>query len=179
MSDSSNKTIKAARQPQDGTPAKARPKVKKERRSRAKKRPDDVPGLIVALREGDLDQRVQAARDALAVRDALAREPRQVAMALVRDALTFDAVVMSRLQTEILRPDLRIVDEAGELNPLISRHWPEIRNGILRGGKALVDLEAKGTPAPASAQGKPGQDSVMDLSALVLAAATEADHDNE
>ena len=148
--------------------AKPRQRVKKERRNRSKKRrPDDIPGLVVALNEGLLDQRTQAARDALVVRDALARDPRQVATALVRDALALDAVIMSRISAELLRPDSKLIDDEGNPHELIRKHWPDVRAGILRGSKTLVELDHQAPEYPAPSDGA----APLDISSIVLSLA--------
>jgi len=137
--------------------------TKKRRRNLSKKRrPDDIPGLVVALNEGLLDQRTHAARDALAVRDALASDPRPVATALVRDALALDAVIMARISAELLRPDSKIVDESGQPHELIRLHWPDVRGGIIRGSKALVELA--GRKASSAGDSGPGED----ISTIIL-----------
>ena len=118
-----------------------------------------------------LDQRVAAARDILFLRDALARDPKLVATALVRDALALDGVIMSRISAELLRPDSSLVDADGNPHELIRKHWPDIRAGILRGGKILVELAAAGqTPAPGDA----GSNEIV-VSTLILEAQRDAD----
>ena len=118
--------------------------TKKRRRNLSKKRrPENVPGLIAALNEGTLDQRTQAAKDALTVRDALTTHPRQVATALVRDALALDTVIMQRISAELLRPGSKIVDDSGQVHELVRVNWPDVRAGILRGSKALVELAGR------------------------------------
>lgn len=138
---------KAVRQQTGDAQEKARPRVKKERRNRSKKRkPEDIPGLIAAIDAGVLDQRLSAARDMLALRDNLATQPQPVVEALIRDALAIDGVIMARLATELVKPGNSLLDANGELHPLVVKYWPEVRNGILKSGKALLSIEDKGTP---------------------------------
>ena len=163
--DSADANTPQARQ-RSGAPAS------KPRRNRSKKqRPQDVAGIIAALNDGALDLRHTAARDALAVRDALKKEPRPVAAALVRDALALDAVVMARISAELLRPGSKIVDDAGNVHELISRYWPDVRAGILRGSKTLLDLERTADKATAPGDGH----GPLDISAIILEAQADAD----
>ena len=145
------------------------PKPKRRRNRSKKQRPTDIASLIVALNDGALDQRHTAARDALAVRDALSKEPRQVATALVRDALALDAVIMSRISAELLRPDSNLIDAFGNPHELIRVHWPDIRAGILRGSKALVELV--GRKAANTGDGE----TASDITSIILEAQRDVD----
>lgn len=175
MSDKTKTSGNSSGQPQATAQPTARQKVKADRRNRSKKRrPADVPGLIAALNEGMLDQRTAAARDALALRDALARDPKLVATALVRDALALDGVIMSRISAELLRPDAVLVDEFGSAHELIRKQWPDIRGGILKGGKALLEME-RGERPPAT--GADGTDGVQDITTIILGEASHADNE--
>ena len=175
MTNMTPKASKAPRQTADAPPAKARPKVKKERRNRSKKqRPADVPGLIAAISSNTLDQRTTAARDTLALRDTLAEHPEATVKALIRDALALDGVIMSRIAQEILRPDSVIVDDKGELNPLIIEHWPSIRNGVLKSGRELMRMEPQ-KPKPKSGD---ADDSAFDLS-FILQEEAQRDADSD
>ena len=149
-----------------------RHRVKADRRNRSKKRrPEDIPGLVAALNEGLLDQRTQAARDALTIRDALAREPRQVVVALVRDALALDAVIMSRISAELLRPDSNLIDAFGNPHEIIRRYWSDVRAGILKGSKALVELDERTASTDTGGNGEPG----LDISTIILEAQRDVD----
>lgn len=163
----SKKAMKASesdRQQADDTPAKARPQVKKERRNRSKKRkPTDIPGLIAAIDADVLDQRVSAARDMLRFRDALASAPEPVCKALLRDALAVDALIMSRLSAELVKPDADILNEFGELHPLVKTYWPEVRGGIIKGTKALLAMEPKADKAKDEADAE----AMFDLSVIL------------
>jgi len=125
------------------TPSTKARKERPYRRYQRKQRPKDVPGIIAALNDGSINLRHPAAKDAITVRDALAAQPREVAAALVRGALALDAVIMQRIQAEVLRPDTTIVDADGNLHPLLVTHWPDIRGGIMRGSKTLAELDKR------------------------------------
>jgi hypothetical protein len=145
----------------------------RRRNASRKQRPTDVPGLIAALNDGALDQRHAAARDVLMVREALGSQPRPVAIAIVRQALALDAVVMQRIQAEVLKPDNSIVDANGNLHPLLVQHWPDVRAGIMRGAKSLMELDKKAAAAGTAAGGNS-----LDISSIILLEAqNDADTD--
>ena len=133
-----------------------------------KRRPDTVPGLIVALREDTIDLRTREAQDVLALRDSLAKAPEPVVKGLIRDALAIDGVIMSRIAAELVKPGRTILDEKGELNQLITKHWPDVRGGILKSGRALLAVEKDGQPP---ATGNP--DTATDITTLIIEAQRE------
>jgi hypothetical protein len=161
-------STKAPEQPEGIASPESRIKMKAVRRNRSKKRrPDTVPGLIAALREDTIDLRTRTAQDVLSMRDSLARAPEPTVKALVRDALAVDGVIMARIAAELVRPDANILDEFGQLHPLITKFWPEIRAGVLKSGKALLDMEKGRTPATDDRQEE------IDLTTLIVAAQAE------
>lgn len=165
------KPAKQAESSQDGNhtapeqqAVSAKRKAPKRNRS-IKRRPEDVPGLIVALKEDTIDLRTREAQDVLALRDSLAKDPEPVVKGLIRDALAIDGVIMSRIAAELVKPGNVILDGKGELNQLIAKHWPDVRGGILKSGRALLAVEKEGQPP---ATGEP--DTMTDITSLIVAA---------
>lgn len=152
----------------------ARRKPPKRNRS-VKRRPEDVPGIIVALREDTIDLRTREAQDVLALRDALAQNPEPVVQGLVRDALAIDGVIMARIAAELVKPGSSILNADGELHPLITKYWPDVRGGILKSGKALVSLERETAPATGktNASAAPG----LDISTIILRESVSDDNE--
>ena len=166
------KSRETAKKVQENDSDTTRTRRKKRRNTSKKQRPDTIPGIIAALNDGSLDQRTQAARDYMTIRSALEAAPLQVAKTIVREAMALDVLLYSRIKEEMLkRDDLRhLFDDSGQPNELMRKLWPDVRAGILRGSKALVDLDERAAP---TAQSGADESGTLDISGIIL----EAQHD--
>ena len=159
-------------------PKKARkPRPKDEKQGsypsqRKKLRPQSADSLALAIQENRLDNRTRAAQDMVSLRDAIVSNPQEAAKAIVRDSLAASATIMSAVLREITGPDASIIDEDGNVHPLIAKIWPDLHRSTLQAAKALAAMEREGNPTP------PDQDSegAKDITAIILEAQRDADN---
>lgn len=138
-------------------------------------RPDSPETLLHALQTGRLDMRTHTAQDLKAMRNAIAAAPLPVAAGVCRDLLAFGATMLAALQRAVTRAgEAGIVGEDGQVNPLITKFYPELQRSIIAASNTLLKLEqASGQETPKTPRipkSKPKNDDTNagDVSALVL-----------
>lgn len=132
---------KPAKQPAKPGAEEAKPKAKRSRNFKI--RPSEPSGLITALRTNVLDQRTRPARELLAVRDATAADPFAVTLALARDVLSVNAVIVQSLARHLTGPDAQILDKDGNVHEIVVKHWPEAQRMLLQAARELRRMEAE------------------------------------
>lgn len=145
--------------------------VKKRWKSK-KLRPQSAEALTLAIQENRLDNRTRAAQDMVALRDAIVSNPQEAAKAIVRDSLAASATIMSAVLREITGPDASIVDEDGNVHPLIAKIWPDLHRSTLQAAKALAAMEREGNPTPPTPDGE----GAKDIATIILEAQA---HEND
>lgn len=163
-------TTKAAKQATKPGADEATPKPKRSRNFKI--RPSEPDGLITALRSDQLDQRTRQAREVLAVRDATAADPYAVTLALARDVLSVNAVIVQNLARYLTGPNAQILDEKGNVHELVAKHWPEAQSMLLKAAREVRRMEAEQGRQPAQAN---GPDDATDLTSLIMEAQDDAD----
>lgn len=120
-----------------------------------------------ALQTIGLDMRTNTARQLLAIREAVAENPLQTASGVMRDLLAVNALLMREIVKEVAASDVRVVDDVGEIHPLIGKTWFALQGSLVQGCKTLMQLEAAtrttGGASKASADTGP-----LDVSAVIL-----------
>lgn len=156
-----------------GKPSMGRAKTRPKTRGQAPKksrnfkiRPTEESGLVSALRSDNLDKRTRPAREVLGVRDATAAAPFDVTLALARDALSVNAVIMAAIARHLTGPDATLIDADGNPNELIVKHWPEAQRMVLVAAREVrrMEMEQGRKPDPSDTAAE------KDLTTLILEA---------
>ena len=138
-------------------------------------RQQDIDRAISAIENSKLDGRTVHSKRLLATRRMLADKPVSTALGLVKDTLAVNATIVSCLIQEMGKADFQILDEQGNLNPILAKHWPEAQKAILNGAQSLVRLEQAIDPEkPKKAStskgttSAPSDNDIVDVSTLVI-----------
>lgn len=157
---------------QPGTPA-TDARQKKPRPSRSvKERPTDAAGLTLAIQQDRLDNRTLAAKQVVQAREVIGAAPVEASKALCIDTLAQTAAILTAITSELSKPGVKVLDDSGNLNPLIGESLFRTQDSMRRTISVLMKLEGKGGKTPAS-----DEDAAFDMSTLILQA-SEADHEN-
>lgn len=158
--------------------------TKQKKSCSIKDRPKNVDELVSAIERGQLDNRTNAAKKIVAMRAAIAENPAEVAKGLARDVLAVNSVITASIVKEIAGPGFSVLDEQGQLHPLIARHWPQTQKDILTAAQTLLrfeqaagDTKPLGKPA-APKSGECDSEKVLDVSSLVLALNNASNEEN-
>ena len=149
-----------------------------EKKSRSvKDRPKSADELVSAIEGARIDGRTAQAKRLQATRRMLAARPTETTLAIVKDTLAVNSVISAYMVQLLSRADFEVMDAAGNLNPILARHWPDTQKGILNAANALLRLEASLNPDSAgTGQGRRGKavadaeadTEPVDVSAIVL-----------
>lgn len=134
-----------------------------------KDRPKTVAELTLAIQQDRLDNRTLAAKQITQAREVIGAAPLEASKALCIDSLAQTAAILTAITSELSKPGMKVLDESGNLNPLIAESLFRTQDSMRRTISTLMKLEGKGAaPAPPKDQG--GE---MDLSSLILEAERE------
>lgn len=131
-------------------------------------REEQPDGILSTLK---MDMRTSTAKQLVAIREAITRNPAETASGLVRDLLAVNALLMREIVKEVAASDVRVVDDAGEIHPLIGKTWFQLQAGIVQSAKAIIQLETAAKHGTATAR-PTGETGPMDISAVILEASS-------
>lgn len=138
---------------------------KKPRKSESvKDRPKGVEQLSLAIQQNRLDNRTLAAKQITQAREVISAAPLEASKALCIDTLAQTAAILTAITSELSRPGVKVLDDSGNLNPLIGESLFRTQDSMRRTISTLMKLEGKGEAQPGNADGQ----GAKDIAGLIL-----------
>ena len=123
-----------------------------------KDRPKNAAELELAIQQDRLDNRTLAAKQITQAREVIGAAPLEASKALCIDSLAQTAAILTAITSELSKPGTKVLEESGNLNPLIADSLFRTQDSMRRTISVLMKLEEKGGNTAAAPEGEGPKD---------------------